>query len=52
MARDQAEAEAAAERSRPSTSSYSFPIHAPWAARIRNAGAVFLGPGSAEVFGD
>jgi histidinol dehydrogenase len=52
MARDQAEAEAAAERFAPEHLELLVSDPRSWAARIRNAGAVFLGPGSAEVFGD
>jgi histidinol dehydrogenase len=52
LARDEAEARAAAERFAPEHLELLVDSPREWAASIRNAGAVFLGPGSAEVFGD
>lgn len=52
LARDEEEAVAAAERFAPEHLELLLPEPRRWAAEIRNAGAVFLGPGSAEVFGD
>jgi histidinol dehydrogenase len=52
MARDEAEAVAAAERFAPEHLELLVDDPRAWAVRIRSAGAAFLGPGSAEVFGD
>jgi len=52
LARDEAEARAAAERFAPEHLELLVRDPRSWAASIGNAGAVFLGPGSAEVFGD
>jgi len=52
IARDAAEARAAAERFAPEHLELLVDEPRAWAAAIDNAGAVFLGPGSAEVFGD
>jgi phosphoribosyl-ATP pyrophosphohydrolase/phosphoribosyl-AMP cyclohydrolase/histidinol dehydrogenase len=52
LARDGAEARAAAERFAPEHLELLVPDPRAWAASISCAGAVFLGPGSAEVFGD
>jgi phosphoribosyl-ATP pyrophosphohydrolase/phosphoribosyl-AMP cyclohydrolase/histidinol dehydrogenase len=52
LARDEAEARAAAERFAPEHLELLVPDPRAWAAKISCAGAVFLGPGSAEVFGD
>lgn len=52
LARDEAEAMAAAERFAPEHLELLVPEPRRWAASIANAGAVFLGPGSAEVLGD
>jgi histidinol dehydrogenase len=52
LARDEAEAVAAAEAFAPEHLELLVAEPRAWAGRIRNAGAVFLGPGSAEVFGD
>ena len=52
VARDADEAKAAAERFAPEHLELLVGDPRAWAASVRNAGAVFLGPGSAEVFGD
>jgi phosphoribosyl-ATP pyrophosphohydrolase/phosphoribosyl-AMP cyclohydrolase/histidinol dehydrogenase len=52
MARSDAEARAAAERFAPEHLELLVSEPRAWADSIRNAGAVFLGSGSAEVFGD
>jgi phosphoribosyl-ATP pyrophosphohydrolase/phosphoribosyl-AMP cyclohydrolase/histidinol dehydrogenase len=52
IARGEAEAKAAAERFAPEHLELLVPDPRAWAASISCAGAVFLGPGSAEVFGD
>jgi phosphoribosyl-ATP pyrophosphohydrolase/phosphoribosyl-AMP cyclohydrolase/histidinol dehydrogenase len=52
MARDEAEARAAAERFAPEHLELLVAEPRKWADSIASAGAVFLGPGSAEVFGD
>jgi phosphoribosyl-ATP pyrophosphohydrolase/phosphoribosyl-AMP cyclohydrolase/histidinol dehydrogenase len=52
LARDEAEAKAAADRFAPEHLELLVPEPRAWAASIKNAGAVFLGSGSAEVFGD
>ena len=52
IARDEAEARAAAERFAPEHLELLVPEPRAWAKALGNAGAVFLGPGSAEVFGD
>jgi phosphoribosyl-ATP pyrophosphohydrolase/phosphoribosyl-AMP cyclohydrolase/histidinol dehydrogenase len=52
MARDEAEARAAAERFAPEHLELLVGDPRAWANSIRGAGAVFLGSGSAEVFGD
>jgi phosphoribosyl-ATP pyrophosphohydrolase/phosphoribosyl-AMP cyclohydrolase/histidinol dehydrogenase len=52
LARDEAEARAAADRFAPEHLELLVKGPAAWAASIGNAGALFLGPGSAEVFGD
>jgi histidinol dehydrogenase len=52
LARDEGEALAAAERFAPEHLELLVPEPRAWALRIGNAGALFLGPGSAEVFGD
>ena len=52
LARDDEEAVAAAERFAPEHLELLVSSPRDWAGRIKNAGAVFLGPGSAEVFGD
>ena len=52
IARDQAEAVEAAERFAPEHLELLVPEARAWAASIASAGAVFLGHGSAEVFGD
>jgi histidinol dehydrogenase len=52
LAGDDAEARAAAERFAPEHLELLVPEPRAWAASIANAGAVFLGPGSAEVLGD
>jgi phosphoribosyl-ATP pyrophosphohydrolase/phosphoribosyl-AMP cyclohydrolase/histidinol dehydrogenase len=52
LARDRAEAVAAAERFAPEHLELLVEEPRSWAEDIRSAGAVFLGPGSAEVFGD
>lgn len=52
MARSEAEARAAAERFAPEHLELLVREPRAWADSIRNAGAVFLGSGSAEVFGD
>jgi histidinol dehydrogenase len=52
LARDEVEARAAAERFAPEHLELLVREPRAWAKSIRNAGAVFLGPGSAEVFGD
>jgi phosphoribosyl-ATP pyrophosphohydrolase/phosphoribosyl-AMP cyclohydrolase/histidinol dehydrogenase len=52
MARDEAEAAAAAERFAPEHLELLVSDPRSWARSIRSAGAVFLGSGSAEVFGD
>jgi phosphoribosyl-ATP pyrophosphohydrolase/phosphoribosyl-AMP cyclohydrolase/histidinol dehydrogenase len=52
LARDEAEAVAAAERFAPEHLELLVDRPRAWAAEIANAGAVFLGPGTAEVFGD
>jgi phosphoribosyl-ATP pyrophosphohydrolase/phosphoribosyl-AMP cyclohydrolase/histidinol dehydrogenase len=52
IAGDEAEARAAAERFAPEHLELLVDEPRAWADSISNAGAVFLGPGSAEVFGD
>jgi histidinol dehydrogenase len=52
LARDDAEAKAAAERFAPEHLELLVPDPRAWADSIRNAGGVFLGSGAAEVFGD
>ena len=52
MARDEKEAKAAAERFAPEHLELLVSDPRPWADSIRNAGGVFLGALSAEVFGD
>lgn len=52
LAGGEAEAKAAAERFAPEHLELLVDDPRAWAASIGNAGAVFLGPGSAEVFGD
>jgi phosphoribosyl-ATP pyrophosphohydrolase/phosphoribosyl-AMP cyclohydrolase/histidinol dehydrogenase len=52
LARDEGEAVAAAERFAPEHLELLVTDPRDWAERIRNAGAIFLGPNSAEVFGD
>jgi histidinol dehydrogenase len=52
MARDEAEAKAAAERFAPEHLELLVSDPRSWADSIRSAGGVFLGWGSAEVFGD
>jgi histidinol dehydrogenase len=52
LARDEAEAKAAAERFAPEHLELLVPDPRAWADSIHSAGAVFLGSGSAEVFGD
>jgi phosphoribosyl-ATP pyrophosphohydrolase/phosphoribosyl-AMP cyclohydrolase/histidinol dehydrogenase len=52
LAHDEAEARAAAERFAPEHLELLVDSPKSWAASIKNAGAVFLGSGSAEVFGD
>jgi phosphoribosyl-ATP pyrophosphohydrolase/phosphoribosyl-AMP cyclohydrolase/histidinol dehydrogenase len=52
LARDETEAKAAAERFSTEHLELLVPEPRAWAASIKNAGAVFLGSGSAEVFGD
>ena len=52
MARDEAEARTAAERFAPEHLELLVSEPRKWADSIASAGAVFLGPGSAEVFGD
>jgi histidinol dehydrogenase len=52
LARDEAEARAAAERFAPEHLELLVPEPRAWAESIGAAGAVFLGSGAAEVFGD
>jgi phosphoribosyl-ATP pyrophosphohydrolase/phosphoribosyl-AMP cyclohydrolase/histidinol dehydrogenase len=52
MARNEAEAAAAAERFAPEHLELFVEDPRAWSALIRSAGGVFLGAGSAEVFGD
>ena len=52
LARDRAEAVAAAERFAPEHLELLVDEPQGWAAEIANAGAVFLGTWTAEVFGD
>jgi histidinol dehydrogenase len=52
IARDEDEAKAAADRFAPEHLELLVPDPRSWADAIGNAGAIFLGSGSAEVFGD